>query len=1434
MQMVKSKLISLAVLLCISLTTYAKDNQPLNSDDKKEEIQDKLSRQFSNKAGHFEINTGQYPEELKYRFGSPTANVDFFADKVIFSLRKESKAIDLTNPAGHSEYEYIAWEIELNSSEKSIVTHELTEEVKGVNYFKNANAKASKKYITDKISYENIYENIDLVFYKDAEGNLKYDFILKAGARISDIELDYVGVKNMLLHTDGTLSYSTSWGIIKEDKPFSYRAADNSTIDIAYSLNGTKLSFISEIDVVTETIIIDPIYVDWSTYFYGTGNTTTGWSWTWVLDLDIDDSNNVYVTGMTNDRFPTGVTAYDTAPGGFYDAFVCKMAPDGDSIVWFSYIGGSSYEYSFTLTVNSAQEPVIAGFSWSSNFPTTPGAYDQTGGAVSYYKGFVTKFGKGGDSLVFSTFLGGSQSDLIHSMVLDAGGNLYITGETKSTDFPVTTGCFQSTYGGGTASWWTGGDAFLVKMNPNGTDLLFSTYIGGALDDVAYEVALSPSNEIYLVGKTASGNFPVTAGSSIFNYNVRGASDGFVMKFRTNGNTLVYSKLMGGDGADWFEGVYINGYDEAYIAGISESTNFYTTNKAYQKSSGGGADIVLVKMNALGQNVAYSTYLGGGSDEKYYSGWIYNSNVSVSVNVREEPIICGISRSNNFPITADALMKTNPSSVSGGWWNTSAVIAKLDYKGEKLLYGTYFGGSSYEIPGANKLKRISCYTNILYGGVTASSDYPTTSGVYKESKSTSSTGFFWTGFVSKFRDTLYTDIIDLALSDTIYECDNVFEILDVKNQGADILWSNGSTQRFEIIRDTGTYWVRATYGCDTVRDTIHFIKEYSPIVPVLPNDSIYCDIFPTVDLDAKNDSMLAVYTWSNGDSTQTTSINTPGNHWVKIETPHCGTKTDSVNYKLLLSPEVQLINDTVLCDSVNIVLQGGLANNEEIYSWNTGDSTASIRAKTIGTYQLKAENFCGVDSSQVLLELLHSPVAQLPEDTVFCDETLYELRANGRANNEETYLWADIDNSVIMGIGDSIDITTTGLYSLQATNRCGTSKDSIQIGILFSPSLDLGRDSIYCDTIEYTIFKGTSNNAESYLWDDNSTEDNRTIYSPGLYWLEIKNKCATVRDSIEFTQKYTPIADIRNAAIGSVEDSIFCDAVLIDLDASFNDPDAVYSWNTVSSSPTITATAVGKYIVSVSNYCGIAYDSVTFDLITSPTIELGDERVFCGAVVPFDISIGKADNQEKYEWSYNSATTGSITIAEAGKHWAKISNKCATVSDTLIVRISEYPVVDLGPDTILCGNFSIPIDAGNPGMRYSWEPYGETTQVIYANEQRVYKVTVTNADNCSSSDEFEVKGDCISHYYIPSAFSPNSDGKNDEFKASLINFENYEMKIFNRWGELLFQSNDPNEGWDGTYKGADVQQGVYLYQITLVTTEDLQHRNLSGVIHLLR
>ena len=1418
------------LLVLIGIGLFAKNNNLKDLSNKKEQVTHFLNSDHTLQQTSFEFNKGQFESNFNYRYSNSQACVDFYSEKIVFSLRKVTKKFNPQKIDEPMEFEYISWHIDiLDSKLNEILPTNLR--TTNVNYF-DANGNHIQKELADAITYKNVYPNIDLVFYTSKNGALKYDFILHPGAMLSSIKLKYSGVQNLRVDDDGKLQYETPWGTMSEDIPYSYYTKNQSELTINYRVEDSTLRFNSNFDIVEEELVLDPIYVDWSSYFYGNGLNGLTYSYTWVYDLDIDDDQHVYVTGITNDKFPGIENAYDTSNSGYYDAFVCKMSAEGDSILWFSYLGGSSYEYCFSLAVNANQEPVVSGFTWSTDFPITSNAYDKTpnirNGIYNYYVGFVTKFSSKGDSLIFSTFLGGSNADLIQSIELDDSNYVFVTGQTNSPDFPTTSGAYQTKFGGSSTSgsyWSNSGDVFLTKIKPDGSGLVFSTFIGGVYDEVAYEIAISSKRDIYLVGKTTSTNFPTTIGSPIFNYGLNGVSDAFICKVNAAGSSLLYSKMMGGDNEDWFEGIYVNEKDEAYVAGITRSSNFYTTKNAYQKYNNGGADVVVVKFNPGGQNVYYSTYLGGSGDELYYSGFVYNSNVRIAANVKEEAIICGITRSNDYPVTSDALMNANPSNKGTGWWNTSATITKLDYFGSKVLYATYYGGSNYEVPGANKLKRISCYTNILYGGFTSSSDYPTTKGVFRESRSTS-TNNYWSGFVSKFSDTLYTDLISLSSQDTIYECDQVHEIMNSRNIGADILWSNGKKSQYQIIQDTGLIWVQATYGCDTVRDSVYIVLKQSPKIPALPADSIYCDSFPSLVLNAKNDTIEAKFTWSTGDTSQQISIDTPGIFWVDIQTQYCGTKRDEVRYKFLKTPQPILPFDSVFCNTIDIILQvGDSAVNEEQFLWSNNDTASFSRFVDTGIVRVAISNFCGSDSASIRLSKIISPLLTLPPDSQFCDQVDIWLKY-GDSGNDEYYSIINLDTKIMFNTkNDSSRITMPGNFAISSKNKCGTSIDSIYFSLINTPNISIGKDTTFCDQINFPIQVGKANNDEEYLWENGSVQRNRYIDKPGKYWVQTKNKCGISSDTCH-------VKLVQSPTVSLPMDSVFCDAIQWVLDVDLTEP-SIYNWNIGSNDSAIVVKSPGLYQVSISNYCGVVEDSIFISKIVTPTLDLGENMIFCGTVIPQEFTIGISDNEETYTWSNGSLSSKAIYQTE-GKHWAQISNKCATISDSIEFTVSPNPIVDLGPDTTLCGNFSITLDAGNPGLSYLWMPFGETTKTIQATEQIKYSVTVYNANGCKGSDKYRVKPDCISKSYIPNAFSPNQDGLNDIFKPVLINFQEYTLSIYNRWGELIYTSNDIDLGWDGSYLGKPLPNGIYLYKMRYKTTEDFQWNNKKGTLNLIR
>lgn len=1387
----------------------------------------------------FRQNNGQWDKDVLFQTSGNGATAAFYNDKVIFSLAKDFKLNnDEENPM-EARASFLNWSLSFDNSQTAAIIP--TDVVKrNVHYFTGKSTSGARLPEYKELTYSEIYPNTDLVFYGNLHGALKYDFIAKPGADVNDIRMTYNGIEEVEVLSDGRLKLTTAWGDLIEDKPYSYQIIDGveTEVDVSYFVDGKTVGFkVNQLYNKDLPLVIDPIYVDWSTYFYGDPITST-WGWNYVLDVDIDDEDYVYITGMSNNqRFHSQLGGYDTTLNGFYDAFVCKITPKGDSLKYFTYLGGSSYEYGMNVSVNSKHEVVVSGITYGGGFPTTSGAFDENGKSCSggwCYQGFVTKLNNDGSDLVFSTYLTGTRTsgfysiDWIRGMQVTDNGQVYLVGNTSSEDFPTTSGCYQPAYGGTAATggyyYWHQGDAFMTCLKSDGSGLVFSTYIGGSGIDVAKDIYVDGSGLIYVVGQTSSGNFKTTPGASIFNKFIKGNTDAFVIKFKANGNQVEWAKLMGGSGEDNFESIYATETGDPFIAGSTTSSDFPTTAKAYKRSHGGGYDAVVVKMISAGTNVYYSTYLGGSNDDGYSWNYPFFSPLSITANVRDEAIVAATSRSTDFPTTSDAIQPKSKLTTSGFYG--SLTITKLDFDGAKQLYGTYYGGSRGEFPGGVRAKRVGCVTYILSAGNSFSGDYPTTKGVYKDSLRAS--GSFWTGFVTKFRDTLYTEPIELGFKDTFVECDKVFEIFDAKNQGADFIWSDGSKNRFNIAKDSGLVWVQATYGCDTVRDSVQILLEHSPKVPVFANDTTYCDNFPNLVLDAKNDTIIRSYLWHNGDTTQKVSINAPGKYFVDIITPNCGTKTDTINFKLLQTPVVDLLSDTISCDSVNLVLNAENAQNEAKFTWNTGDSVQSITARDTGLYKVVVTNFCGSDSSQKHITQHLTPTVSLPADSVFCNTVSYPLKV-GKENNGELYNWEDLTNMVGIGVADTITITSAVYAKVTIDNSCGSAQDSIDIGLIFTPT-SAPLDTIYeCDQVDEWLIMSAAkpNNQEVYSWTVSGETDSMIqVKAAGSYTGYIQNKCGSDSTSWVVILKNSP-------QVSLPKDSIYCGSISTVFDVTDADPEMKYQWNDLSTAPTLSVNAPGTYTVKLSNRCGEDSAKTIVSVLQAPTVNLGDNKVFCGQVGVANYTVGQPNNSEVYQWSNGNNTT-STSFNTIGNHWVVITNKCGTASDTVNFRVSPYPVVDLGLDTILCGKFSVELDAGNPGMTYNWMPDGETTQKINATKQQLYSVTVTNADGCSSGDDFEIGSGCISYYHIPSGFSPNDDGLNDVFKPVLVNYQDYALSIYNRWGEELFRSEDVNVGWDGKHNGEVVQNGIYLYSIRFITTEDGAYKVVKGLVHVVR
>jgi len=353
--------------------------------------------------------------------------------------------------------------------------------------------------------------------------------------------------------------------------------------------------------------------------------------------IAVDSSGNAYVTGQAGHNFPTTVGAYQTT-GGDGDTFVTKLSVAGSALIYSTYLSGNGGNSGSGIALDSSGNAYVTGFTWSL-FPTTAGAYQTT--PAGNDNAFVSKLNASGSALLYSTYLGGNGSDRGNGIAVDSSGNAYVTGQTEGL-FPITVDAYQTTYSGGT---W---DVFVSKLNAAGSALVYSTYLGGSSFDIGYGIAVDSSDSAYVTGFTG-GSFPTTIGAYQTTYG-GSTSDAFVTKLNAAGSALVYSTYLGGNNYDGGRGIAVDSNGSAYVTGQAGSTDFPITAGAYQTVRPiYGANAFATKLNAAGNGLTYSTFLGG-------SG--YDIGYGIALDSSGSAYIAGHTSGYNFPTTVGAYQTT--------------------------------------------------------------------------------------------------------------------------------------------------------------------------------------------------------------------------------------------------------------------------------------------------------------------------------------------------------------------------------------------------------------------------------------------------------------------------------------------------------------------------------------------------------------------------------------------------------------------------------------------------------------------------------------------------------------------------------------------------------------------------------------------------------
>jgi uncharacterized protein (TIGR03437 family) len=518
-----------------------------------------------------------------------------------------------------------------------------------------------------RVRFSDVYPGIDLVYY-GKDGRLEYDWIVKPGADPSKIRLRFEGVQKMRVDANGDLVLETPGGEVREKKPVIRQAVKE--IRGRYVVRGREVAFdVAEYDAA-EALVIDPVVV-YSSYLGGSARDQAN-------AIAADGAGNAYITGQTSSSdFPT-VNAEQGKLTGSSNVFVSKLSADGSQLIYSTFLGGTNTDIATGIAVDSAGNALVTGWTESTDFPVLNAYQGQYSSKILSYNSFVTKLNPAGNGLVFSTYLGGDTTDTANGIAVDATGSAYITGGTDSTDFPTTPNAIQ-----GGPNTDSRGFVFLTKMSGSGA-LVYSTFLNsGDLDGIASEpqgVAADASGNAYVTGYTNQKDF-ILANALQSTY--AGSQGIFVAKINPSGSAFVYSTYLDGSGMDQANAIAADSGGNAYVTGSTTSADFPTV-KAVQAKYGGDGDAFVTMINPTGSAIVYSTYLGGSSGDLAFG---------IGVDATGKAWVAGTTTSTNFP-TMNALP------VQFEYFSPDLFVSQFSADGSALLFSSlaidvyaYQGGS---------------------------------------------------------------------------------------------------------------------------------------------------------------------------------------------------------------------------------------------------------------------------------------------------------------------------------------------------------------------------------------------------------------------------------------------------------------------------------------------------------------------------------------------------------------------------------------------------------------------------------------------------------------------------------------------------------------------------------------------------------------------
>ena len=901
-----------------------------------------------------------------------------------------------------------------------------------------------------------VWPGIDVMLSK-VNGNFKYDVVLEPGSDHTKVALAYDGLNAMNIGKEGELILTTSVGDVTELAPVAFYGDEKGgAIPCSFILDGTTVKFRFDQPVdASRTIVIDPVLIA-GTYSGATGASNYGHCATF------DNAGSIFTAGRNfGPTYPATVGAFQTAMGGGgTDISLSKYSPDGSTLIWASYLGGSDSENPHSMITNVLGELIVLGSTGSADFPVTPGAFDNSNDDLDMS---ITHFSFDGSALVGSTFVGGSASDGYNNMyanygeayrgevIVDPIGNIVVSSFSSSPDFPTTAGAFQPTLAGGQ-------DAVVLVLDPTCSQLLASTFVGGTSDDNAMGLRIAANGEIVIAGITESADLPIPSGGYQPAY-LGGGRDGYVMRFSSDLTTQLAGTFFGTTSSDGAYFIDLDSADDVWIYGQTQGTIPVSPAGTYGTS--GQGNIFIAKLQSDLTSAPITTMVPGSV-----------TPVAFLVDVCDHVYISGYDANGPLPLTPDALYTTE-----------SFYLASFDVGLSGILFGTHYGGSHVDGGTSRFDKNGIIYQGVCSGGQSMQS----TTWAYAPVNQVS-----WD--IAVFKIDFQTAGVQANIaSDAITGCAPATFNLTATGSAAGFVWDlgDGSPQQtgtnVTVTYDSvGTYLITLIgndpNSCNLADTTYITLNVYDPASTLAAFEATPLSTCDGYFLQLNNTSIGAnQFTWTFGDgATSTGSAPTheytgPGTYQVGLLAVDaiCISADSTIMPVTFVTPTLPFdpVSPSYLCPNGTAQISAGAGFDS--YAWETGSSNSTITVSEIGTYTVTVtDGFCtATDSIAVFLATLPPPM----QDIFICGADVGRLSPDYSVSN---IVWNTGSTE------ESIPVEGGNTYSFIATDLQGCSVldtiDVFQISPIradnfipnvFSPNGDQKNDVFGVDGIGFQDFR---------------------------------------------------------------------------------------------------------------------------------------------------------------------------------------------------------------------------------------------------------------------------------------------------------------------------------------------------------------------------